>query len=174
MYDQNLLDLPVLLFHLAEVWVSRVIISILFSIIITIFTLKSGLNLFIILQKCQSPVYISTHKMHTHSAILVGVSPYWLWIYWMQIVYGGSVWSMTSRWAYLQWYEKLNVMIQLNIWPISGFLHNIIISMPINTNHPKNSVSLKLTFWQYPAIHTNYIISHCTTLQYNHNIWHDT
>ena len=26
---------------------------------------------------------------------------------------------------------------------------------------------LKLTFWQYPAIHTNYIISQCTTLQYN-------
>ena len=33
--------------------------------------------------------------------------------------------------------------------------------------------SLKLTFWQYPAIHTNYIISHCTTLQYNHNTWHE-
>ena len=30
-------------------------------------------------------------------------------------------------------------------------------------------VRLKLTFTQYPAIHTNYIISHCTTLQYNHN-----
>ena len=30
--------------------------------------------------------------------------------------------------------------------------------------------NLKLTFMQYPAIHTNYIISHCTTLQYNHNI----
>ena len=29
---------------------------------------------------------------------------------------------------------------------------------------------LKLTFWQYPTIHTNYIMSHCTTLQYNHNI----
>ena len=27
---------------------------------------------------------------------------------------------------------------------------------------------LKLTFWQYPAIHTSYIISHCTTLQDNH------
>ena len=25
----------------------------------------------------------------------------------------------------------------------------------------------------YPAIHTNYIVSHCTTLQYIHNIWHD-
>ena len=31
-------------------------------------------------------------------------------------------------------------------------------------------LSLKLTFRKYPAIHTNYIISHCTTLQYNHNI----
>ena len=29
---------------------------------------------------------------------------------------------------------------------------------------------LKLTFRKYPAIHTNYIISHCTTLQNNHNI----
>ena len=28
---------------------------------------------------------------------------------------------------------------------------------------------LKLTFRKYPAIHTNYIISHCITLQYNHN-----
>ena len=31
-------------------------------------------------------------------------------------------------------------------------------------------LSLKLTFRQYPAMHTNYIISHCTTLQYNHSI----
>ena len=30
--------------------------------------------------------------------------------------------------------------------------------------------SFKLTFRKYPSIHTNYIISHCTTLQYNHNI----
>ena len=29
---------------------------------------------------------------------------------------------------------------------------------------------LKVTFRQYPAIHTNYIISHYTTLQYNHTI----
>ena len=29
---------------------------------------------------------------------------------------------------------------------------------------------LKLTFRKYPAIRTNYIISHSTTLQYNHNI----
>ena len=28
------------------------------------------------------------------------------------------------------------------------------------------SHTLKLTFWQYPAIHTNYIISHCTSLHY--------
>ena len=33
---------------------------------------------------------------------------------------------------------------------------------------------IKLTFMQYPAIHTNYIISHCSILQYNHNIWHGT
>ena len=31
---------------------------------------------------------------------------------------------------------------------------------------------LKLKFSQYSSIHTNYIIPHCTTLQYNHNIWH--
>ena len=30
----------------------------------------------------------------------------------------------------------------------------------------------QLTFRKYPAIHTNYIISHSTTLQYNHTIWH--
>ena len=29
---------------------------------------------------------------------------------------------------------------------------------------------LKLKFSQYSSILTNYIISHCTTLQYNHNI----
>ena len=29
---------------------------------------------------------------------------------------------------------------------------------------------LKLKFIKYPAIHTNYIISHGTTLQYNYNI----
>ena len=29
---------------------------------------------------------------------------------------------------------------------------------------------LKLQFSQYSSIHTNYIIHHCTTLQYNHNI----
>ena len=28
----------------------------------------------------------------------------------------------------------------------------------------------KLTFGQYPAIHTNYSLSNCTSLQYNHNI----
>ena len=31
---------------------------------------------------------------------------------------------------------------------------------------------LKLKFVKYPAIHTNYIISHSTTLPYNHNIGH--
>ena len=33
---------------------------------------------------------------------------------------------------------------------------------------------LKLIFRKYPAIHTHYIISHCTTLQYNHNNIYDT
>ena len=32
--------------------------------------------------------------------------------------------------------------------------------------------SLKLKFRKYPSIHTNYIISHATILQYNHNIWY--
>ena len=32
--------------------------------------------------------------------------------------------------------------------------------------------ALKLKFRKFPAIHTNYIISHRTTLQCNHNIWH--
>ena len=36
------------------------------------------------------------------------------------------------------------------------------------------SVLLKLKFRKYPAIHTNYIISHSTIVQYNHNIWHGT
>ena len=33
---------------------------------------------------------------------------------------------------------------------------------------------LKITFRQYPAIPTNYIISHCTTLQYSHSVWYGT
>ena len=37
-------------------------------------------------------------------------------------------------------------------------------------DHFNDLLKLKLTFRQYPAIHTNYIISHCTTLQYDHNI----
>ena len=34
----------------------------------------------------------------------------------------------------------------------------------------RNRGPLKLTFSLYPSIHTNYIIAHCTTLLYNHNI----
>ena len=34
----------------------------------------------------------------------------------------------------------------------------------------KKSNDLKLKFRKYPSIHTNYIISHSTILQYNHNI----
>ena len=34
-----------------------------------------------------------------------------------------------------------------------------------NLQHDK----LKLTFRQYPAMHTNRMLYHCTTLQYNHN-----
>ena len=38
------------------------------------------------------------------------------------------------------------------------------------TKIQKRAIRLKLKFSQYPSIHTNHIISHCTTLQYNHNI----
>ena len=40
-----------------------------------------------------------------------------------------------------------------------------------NPNSDPNPI-LKLTFRKYPSIHTNYIISHSTILQYNHNIWY--
>ena len=33
-----------------------------------------------------------------------------------------------------------------------------------------NKLSLKLKLSKYSSMHTNYIIPHCTTLQYNHNI----
>ncbi len=36
------------------------------------------------------------------------------------------------------------------------------------------SIYLKLTVTKYPAKHTNYIIPHCTTWPYNHNIRHGT
>ena len=42
----------------------------------------------------------------------------------------------------------------------------------LDVNMVKRTHQVKLTFRQYPAIHTNYIISYCTTIQYNHNIWH--
>ena len=42
------------------------------------------------------------------------------------------------------------------------------------TNADVYCSNLKVTFRKYPAIHTNYIIPHCTTLQFNHNILHDT
>ena len=49
--------------------------------------------------------------------------------------------------------------------------------MKVRTNHRRvlqvyNVIrtNLKLKFSQYSSIHTNYIIPHCTTLQYNHNI----
>ena len=41
-----------------------------------------------------------------------------------------------------------------------------------NSSSCVSSASLKLTFRKYPSIHTNYIISHSTILQYNHNIWY--
>ena len=41
---------------------------------------------------------------------------------------------------------------------------------PMNQVHSIMQVALKLTFRKYPSIHTNYIISHSTILQYNHNI----
>ena len=39
-----------------------------------------------------------------------------------------------------------------------------------NVDETRIDVLLKLKFSQYSSIHTNYIITHCTTLQYNHNI----
>ena len=38
--------------------------------------------------------------------------------------------------------------------------------------HNVRGKELKLTFRKYPSIHTNYIISHSTILQYNHDIWY--
>ena len=35
-------------------------------------------------------------------------------------------------------------------------------------------VSLKLKVRKYPAMHTNRMLYHCTTLLYNHNIWHSS
>ena len=40
----------------------------------------------------------------------------------------------------------------------------------LSTVAPGRWCSLKLKFSQYSSIHTNYIIPHCTTLQYNHTI----
>ena len=50
-----------------------------------------------------------------------------------------------------------------------------ILDIEINHSAPpelikRSIISLKLKFSQYSSIHTNYIIPHCTTLQYNQNI----
>ena len=37
----------------------------------------------------------------------------------------------------------------------------------LNYRQRLNDSNLKLNFSQYPSIHTNYIVSHCTTLLYN-------
>ena len=37
-------------------------------------------------------------------------------------------------------------------------------------NYEKLTGILKLNLSQYPAIHTTYMLHHCTYLQYNHNI----
>ena len=46
--------------------------------------------------------------------------------------------------------------------------YNSYVPVPTHTLY----LHLKLTFRQYPAIHTNYMISYCTTLQYDNNISH--
>ena len=48
--------------------------------------------------------------------------------------------------------------------PPSNLLSSTRVPIP---KYKRNSLKVKCR--QYPSIHINYIISHCTTLQYNHN-----
>ena len=57
-----------------------------------------------------------------------------------------------------------NLVFNYSIMTLFIFIYITLLAVfNLDTRH------LKLTFRQYPAIHTNYIISRCTTLQYNHN-----
>ena len=48
--------------------------------------------------------------------------------------------------------------------------HRRIFFPSFNVTKKSQETVAKVKDVHYPAIHTNYIISHCTTLQYNHNI----
>ena len=66
-----------------------------------------------------------------------------------------NVFSVTRGWVGVQYPgKKRYVTLQ---WPLTR----------LSSRH---LVTLKLKFSQCSSIHTNYIIPHCTTLQYNHNI----
>ena len=59
----------------------------------------------------------------------------------------------------------------------SGVMKNILALMTANVrtvgtakDHCSVYITLNLNIIKYPAIHTNYIISHATTLPYNHII----
>ena len=58
-------------------------------------------------------------------------------------------------------------LIPIEVWTTMGEEGIVFLKKELNE-------MLKLNFSQYPSIHINYIISHCTTLWYNHNIWHGT
>ena len=58
-----------------------------------------------------------------------------------------------------------------NAWDIINILWNMIHDQTELGDHKISmNIELKLTVRKYPAIHTDYIISKCTTLQHNHNI----
>ena len=79
-------------------------------------------------------------------------------------------------------FEKLSCAVEILIWSDAVNFLRKSLGMPYSVVTAQQACStemvklldnLKLRLRQYPAIHTNYIISHYTTLQYNYNVWHE-
>ena len=80
-------------------------------------------------------------------------------------------WYITVPSSVILFYTVLS----LRLWLILSCLSmaaNVETRRPnlLNRSYVLAKHGLKLTIRKYPAIHTNYIISHCTTLLYNHMI----
>ena len=71
----------------------------------------------------------------------------------------------STEYAALELVDRIITQMDIKEVPI-----NIVLDLSKAFDTIDHTILLKLKFSQYSSIHTNYIIPHCTTLQYNHNI----
>ena len=64
----------------------------------------------------------------------------------------------------VHWYDVRHQFLRSEFDPHGGWWFLLFYTSLFTTNN------IKLTFGQYPVIHTNYSLSNCTNLQYNHDI----